>query len=247
MLNIEEKDLELFLEQNKDKLETKRISGLGEIISGISLCVTLLCSEFEKNQFLSVNFLDFFAWLIALLVLIVGIYRLGKGICNPYTVKQIFDEIKELDADTKHVFNIVLIKNSDSKGEYLLFKNKRWRCKLFPNYHALDKNYDKVKETENLYMLLPRDIGVKKENLSISYHGFKPSAKYSYGDKINKNYIFHFYVVDIAGNEKIKHKPFRFNGKRYCWMTLENMYLDKNISKKNSDVLDYVRNNMSIS
>ena len=148
---------------------------------------------------------------------------------------------------TKHVFNIVLIKNSDSKGEYLLFKNKRWRCKLFPNYHALDKNYDKVKETENLYMLLPRDIGVKKENLSISYHGFKPSAKYSYGDKINKNYIFHFYVVDIAGNEKIKHKPFRFNGKRYCWMTLENMYLDKNISKKNSDVLDYVRNNMSIS
>lgn len=71
--------------------------------------------------------------------------------------------------------------------------------------------------------------------------GNKISEKYSVGDKVNKKYNFHYFEVTSIITDFNDKRTFRCNGKEYCWKTLDQMYADKNIVKKNRDVLDYIR------
>lgn len=247
MIKIEKKDLKLFLEERRKKLEIKRFSGIGEIVSGVSLIITLLCSDFNNALGMSAIYFEFSAWLITFVVLFVGVYSLIKGMMNPYTINKLYDEIIELDTENKHIFNIIVLKNSNKEGRYLLFKSKRWGCKLFPNYKALGENYDKTKEQNNICKMLSDDIGVCKESLNIQYRGYMDSEKYSFGDKVNKKYVFHFYFVELNGYEKLKNRSFKYNGKKFYWMTIDKMLNNKNIKKKNKDVIDYVRGKVSVS
>ena len=48
MLNIDENKLKLLLEQRRKKIEQKKFDGIGEIISSISLMITLVLSDFSQ-------------------------------------------------------------------------------------------------------------------------------------------------------------------------------------------------------
>ena len=244
MISIEEKSLKLYLEKNKSIFQTKNVLGIGEIISGISLIITLVCSEIKQGiRFLSPHVVEVVLWIITILILLWGIFQLVLSIKSHNTVESVYNDIVELSkCDGKsHIFNMALLKNDSLNGKFLLYKDVRWRCELFPNYKVLGDRYDIDREKSNVLSNFSSDTGISKTKLKIQYKGEITSTKYSVGDKVNKTYIFHFYTLEAKSlNEQYTH-TFSYSGKKYKWKTLDEMYKSKNIKEKNSDVLDYIR------
>jgi hypothetical protein len=138
------------------------------------------------------------------------------------------------------------IKNNRESGKYLLYKNKRWKCWFFPDYSCLDGDYDIDKEKSSICACLRRDLDVIDDNIDIEYIGNEISHKHSIPDRIEKKYKFHFFMVNNIKISSAKNCSFQFNGKKYKWKTLDQMYASNNIVKKNEDVLDYIRKNCNI-
>lgn len=246
MLNIDEKQLRLLLERKKGILERPKYSGMGEIISSVSLIVTLVLSDFSNITFVKPLYFKIIAWIIAITVLVYGIFTFIKSLVDTYSVDQLYSEIAGIDPKMEHPFNIVVIRNSCQKGKYLVFKSKRWNCWLFPNYHCSTSVFSKEEELKNVKDNIKRDLNVSEE-FNLTYLGDETSEKYSVGDKfVKKFHFFYFEVSDLKIDFSYK-RTFRCNGKRYCWKTLDKMYSSKDIVKKNKDVLDYVRYTCDIS
>ncbi len=246
MLNIDENQLKLLLERKRKLLERPKYSGLGEIISSISLVITLTISDFSHLTIIKPLYFKIIAWGISIAILVYGIYTFIKSITEIYSVDQLYSEIADIDPKIEHPFNIIVIRNNRESGKYLVFKSERWNCWLFPNYHCLNGVFSKTKELRYIQECMKRDLNMSEE-INFKYIGNKISEKYSFGDKVRKKYNFHYFQsTDIASDFDNK-RTFRCNGKKYCWKTLDQMYSDRNIIKKNKDVLDYVRRMCDIS
>lgn len=239
MLNIDENQLKLLLERKRKRLEKRKYDGLGEIISSISLMITLMLSDFTHLTIIKPLYFKIIAWGISIAVLAYGIYTFIKSI-EIYSVDQLYSEISDLDPKIEHPFNIVVIRDNHKNGKYLVFKSKRWNCWLFPNYHCLNETFSKAKELRYVKECIKRDLNLSEE-IDFKYIGNKISEKYSVGDKVRKKYNFYYFQATNVVIEFNNKRTFHCNGKRYCWKTLDEMYSDKNIVKKNKDVLDYVR------
>ena len=174
-----------------------------------------------------------------------GIYTFIKSI-KISSVDQLYSEIADIDPKIEHPFNIVVIRDSRENGKYLVFKSKRWNCWLFPNYHCLNAIFSKAKELKYITECIKRDLKISEE-IEFKYIGNNISEKYSVGDKVRKKYNFHYFQATNIAIDFNNKRTFHCNGKKYCWKTLDQMYSDKNIIKKNKDVLDYVRRMCDIS
>ena len=240
MLNIDKKKLKLLLERRKKLIEKRKGDGLGDIISSVSLMITLIFADFSDISIIEPLYFIIIAWGISIAVFAYGIYIFIKSITNIYTIDHLYSEIADIDPKVEHAFNIVVIRNCNENCKYLVFKSKRWGCWLFPNYHCSEKIFQEEKELEYIKKCLKRDINIF-ETIEFKYIGNEISEKYSAGDKISKKYHFHYFLATDIKLSNGNKKSFHFNGKKYCWKTLDNMYADKKIVKKNNDVLDYVR------
>ena len=109
---------------------------------------------------------------------------------------------------------------------------------MFPNYRALSDQYNVDNESTRIKEAFAFDIGVSKERIEIMYLGKINSRKYSFGDRVNKQYVFHFFSISITHQiydndfERKQKGSFRCNGKKFSWMTLDQMFANKNIMKK---------------
>lgn len=246
MLHIDEDKLKVLLLNKKNRIEIPKYSGIGEIISSISIIITLCLSDYSQISIIKPLYFKIIAWLIAVGILIYGTNMLRKSIFNFYSIDKLYSEIADLDSKAEHPFDIILIKNKQKSGEYLLFKSKRWNCWLFPNYHCSNKLFNKTEEIIYIKKCIKRDLNISK-NVNINYIGNQISSKYSVFDKIYKKYNFHYFTIQYENFDFDRKRKFKFNGKNYCWKTLDKMYSSKNIVKKNKDVLDYVRRKCDIS
>ncbi len=188
MLNIDENKLRLLLEQKRKMLEQKKYDGIGEIISSISLMITLVLSDFSQLTIIEPLYFKIIAWGISIAILTYGIYTFVRSI-KIYSVDQLYSEIADIDPKIEHPFNIVVIRDSCDNGRYLVFKSKRWKCWLFPNYHCLNEIFSKAKELKYIQECIKRDLKIPEE-IEFKYIGNKISEKYSVGDKVRKNIIF---------------------------------------------------------
>lgn len=246
MLNIDNDKLKLLLKDRRKKLEKPKYSGIGEFISGISLAITLLLSDMSQIDYINPLYFQIVVWAITLGITMYGIYSLWDSIKNFYSVENLYSEIADLDPNIEHPFNIVLLKNSNEDGKYLLFKSRRWSCWLFPNYRCLEGEFNPLKEKEYIKECLKRDLDINGD-MGLRYIGNKISPKFSFSDKIEKKYNFHYFQVEKITMMNNKKHSFQYNGKRYSWKSLHQMYGSKNIVKKNQDVLDYVRSHCDMS
>lgn len=184
MLNIDENKLRLLLEQKRKMLEQKKYDGIGEIISSISLMITLVLSDFSQLTIIEPLYFKIIAWGISIAILTYGIYTFVRSI-KIYSVDQLYSEIADIDPKIEHPFNIVVIRDSCDNGRYLVFKSKRWKCWLFPNYHCLNEIFSKAKELKYIQECIKRDLKIPEE-IEFKYIGNKISEKYSVGDKVRK-------------------------------------------------------------
>lgn len=246
MLNIDETQLKSLLEKRKRMIGRPKCSGMGEIISAISLMITLALSDFSHLSVIKPLYFKIIAWSISAAILLYGLCSFIKSLIDVYSAEQMYSEIADIDPSIEHPFDIVVIKNSRESGKYLVFKSKRWGCWLFPNYHCLDGTFSKAKETKHLKECVKRDLGLPEE-IEFTYIGNDISEKFSVGDKVRKKYNFHYFQAGSTVTDFDSQQTFRRNGRTYAWKTLDQMYSSRNIVKKNRDVLDYIRRACDIS
>ena len=245
MLEIDETELKLLLEKRKKFINGSNFAEFGEIISGISLPITLLVTDCSKITFMPSLYFELIVWAITASILGHGIYRLIVSKKHSYSIKNLYDEVVDLDPKTEHSFNIVVFRNIHEKGKYLLFYSKRWQCWLFPNYRCQDGKFDENAEIKQIKANIKRDLKIT-DRMNVKYIGEKESRKFSYSDKVTKKFQFHFFEIDNGILPNNSESVFKLNGKKYCWKTMDQMYSNKSIIKKNQDVLDYVRGKCDI-
>lgn len=255
MLKIDKNELrKLLLEDRKKYIESPRLYGISEIISGISLGITIFLGDYSKLTFVNQYIFQFVVWIICIVLLLCGIYLLVHSLRNRYTAENLFSEICEIDHSVEHAFNLVLINEETAKkdGKYLLYKNYRWKCFHFLSYKVKRTPYDTDYEKREIVNSIQNDVGIiESEILEIQFIGDLIDKKFSEGDKIYKK--FHFYLYGVITNHKFKKtifkktSSFRYNGKKYKWYSIDQMYKNNRMKKTNKKVLDYVRNQRTLS
>ena len=59
---------------------------------------------------------------------------------------------------------------------------------------------------------------------------------------MNKIYSHKFYLADIKDfSEIMKKDVFEIDGRTYYWMSMSELESDQNVLKKNSDIINYVK------
>lgn len=132
----------------------------------------------------------------------------------------------------ERTYYLVVVKDTFS-GRYLVYYDKRWDCKLFPNY----------KDSEStLREQVAVDLGLNSAALTLAYLASRVQEKYSvsHGEmRIYNHRLYEIHCCDFP--EKFKKDNFVINGKHYYWMSMSEMEKDKNIQEKNLEVVDFVK------
>lgn len=241
MVTVKKDELKAWLRSKKQDVELPKFSGVGEMISAISLWFTLCTSHFEDIPVVRSHYFQSAMYLVAAAVFVIGAYNMYSGFRSRKVIENIYEGILELEAGRVHTVNIVLFKNAPEQGKYLLVKNRAWRCELFHSYNAMPGPYDQEKERERVRECFARDIGIAPKYLKLSYRGFMPEhSKLCAGANVPYRYLFYFYHVELTTADIRLGKSFRYNGNAYVWRSLNQMFSDQNIMKKNGDVVDFV-------
>lgn len=240
MLKIDEEKLKSLLEKKKTKIGFQKTNIIPPVISAVSSLITFLCKDVFPNKFIKGLMLT-----VVFVSFIYAIYILIQNIVHNYSYNMLYYDIESLDDNKVHVFNIVVQKYNDKSGKFLLFYQPSWKCKLFPNYKSVCK-YKKgdvpfADDLKNICKLYQSDTGIKISEKQLQYKGEIDDFKYSVNDKINKHYVFRFFLVISQPTDNLSDSSFKYGGKTYYWMTIQDMLKDRNILKKNKKVVDYVR------
>ena len=141
-------------------------------------------------------------------------------------------------AKKKSKFSLIVIKDNNAPPKFLLFYDKRWKCYLFMYYHTVNNensNIIKAKQT------LCNNLGLRDSNeITARFLFEKTHEKRSVPDKINKVYEHRFYEVVVPQEMLNKKTYFRVGNRKYRWMTIDDMRIDKALMQKNEDVIEYI-------
>lgn len=243
-MNIDEDKLKLYLNTRKNFIEFKRFSGIAEIVSGLSMFITLICSNFDSIS-LNTTMLLCIGFFISLAILLLGILKFVSSIKNYYTIDLCFKEISSLDDTKKRVQYVIIVKDTVS-GKYLLIYNTPWQCYLFHSFSS-DMIISSTHSIEQMLLdTCIKTLEIKNQKLKIKHIGTLNSYKINVGEKCFMNYEFKFYLVSGITLQNSK-KRLKINGNKFKWMSIDKMYANKQMMKKNWDVIDYVNNHTNIS
>lgn len=210
------------------------------------MIITLLCSDF-KDLIIHAQAIKIIFFIISFIILGYGIFMLINSFINYFTIEICYRDICELEPKNKHKQNIIVMTDNSEKGRYLLVYNLTWKCFLFPSYIGKMSN-SKEQEISNFNSLFLKSIGAKSNKIELEHLGILNSRKINFAQRSYMNYEFHFFKAEVKNLDKIFNKKrFKYNGQRYIWMILDEMYKNRNIMKKNKDVVENINDLMGIS
>lgn len=240
-MEIDLKNLqELLLDKRKKQIDIHRFSGVGEIVSGVTLFITVLTTEYDSIEIIPPIYFKCIIFVISILLIGFGIYQLILSLRNNFNAKTLLKEIQALSIE--NTFDIILLKNNNQEGKYLVCRNSRWRGWLFANFPVKNPDSDVSKNIESIAENLKELIEIDVSTDNIHYAGIENDRRcfeYSYGDNQYKIYRFRIYKVNAeVPNEK--QIPFQLNGQSYSWMTFDEMKNNKSFMKRNVHVYDHI-------
>lgn len=124
----------------------------------------------------------------------------------------------------EHRHAIFIIKNKE--GKYLQYLDEKWDSYLFLNCKVKDET-----DFEAIYDKIEKSLNIKREDVKVRYVTDKIHTKFSYSDKVEKEYHHYFYIIDID-NIKIS------DG--FKWYNMKELQEDKRAIKTNSDIIGFV-------
>ena len=239
-LYIDDADVKLLLETNRDEIghSYSIVEGLEMIVSGIMFIISNAFTDYNI-KIIPNNIIKTICIMIGIGCFVRGGYLIVKNIkCNNYNHHDLYNDLKKLDKIT-HPFSIVAIKDTFNKypNRFLLYYDARWDCDFFFSFRTVDNN-----NTENIIKKLSAELQLDEQYIKVDYKTQEIQSKFSESDKIQKTYEHKLYCAEISHfSKQHKQDSFEINGKKFKWMTIEQMEQDEKKKKKNLDVVDLVK------
>lgn len=216
----------LILKDHENDIDHKGLTGAGDIFAGLVLILPIIHQRdsIEKR----------FILMIGAMYCIFGGYLFFRSIVANYKAEDLYKDILSMN-NIRHKFSLVAVRNNYSQhpNKYLLHYDERWKCYLFFSYKTSD-----IDDEKNIISMLSGDLNIDKNVIHASYEKTSIDEKYSYSDKIRKTYEHRYYIATIDDFPDImKNKEFELGGIHYKWMSFQEMDNDKEIEKKNSDIV----------
>lgn len=243
---LDESELKLVLEKYRDNITDKR-NWLDNIGTAGSLFLTIISSDFKDLWIIKSEFIQYTVWLITAFFLIKGIITFVKNQKNTFNKDILFEKISEKSEVELVPFSIIIIKDTFNhhSNKYLVYDDGRWNCKLFLNYYM--QSADGEAEKNNQLDFVSSQLKIDKQWLNIRFLFVKNSTKYSPTANKNKSYDFYYYYVTIDQNAfstRMRQTEFEIDGKRFRWMSMDELMNDKATIKRNNDVLRVIKNDV---
>lgn len=238
---IEDTELELLLEKNKNRIGNKWTSNIDILATSIFYILTTVPAEYPIVFGIQGMQFKIGCLCIGILYFIYGIALIIKSIKNRYCHTDLYNSIKQLNR-IEHPFSIIAIKDTFNlyPNQFLLYYDERWDCKFFPNYKTVE-NDDELNK-ENIRKRLSNALKIDKNNISVEFKEQRIQRKFSVSNQRYKVYDHKLYYVEISEfTDNIKQHEFKIDGTKYFWMSIKEMENDENIKQKNSDVVGFVK------
>lgn len=165
-----------------------------------------------------------------ILMLIIYIVILCAAVYNSrYSVEAFLRDIIACGND--HVFSLLVIK--DSRGRFLLKKDRRWKTYLFPYVRTredgdADSVREFVRETMGLSSVEIREI--KEADFT----------KRSVSANMTKSYHHTFYRLGYDAGQLPEKDRFKINGTVYRWFSIDDMKDSRDMMLKNRENVSFV-------
>ena len=224
MLDIKEDRLQEILELRK-----KYIKSYGDIFVIIltlgGYILTLLTADI-KNQPLYIQVLT---GCFSVLIFAGSIFSI-KNSC--YSIERLYADIESI-SEKRHDFSILVFKDKSGKfvRQYLVKKDPRWHCWLFPYYKNSGSD-------ANDLLQIARNMGF--EDALFGKITEQDITKISVSAGHSKDYHHTYYEVLVDCSDKKFRETFKYRGNKYRWMSSEEMKAHKKTKLNNSDVIHYV-------
>lgn len=235
-LLIDKTQLELLLEKKRDYIG-QRHAGIDTLFAGASFGLSIICADFRTIAFVSGEFIGAISVLLAIWFCCRGIYMIVKDVNDKYGHKELCKDIEALNV-IQHAYSIVAVKDTFNKypNRFLLYYDERWNCKFFFNYKTVDNDEDNIKSR------LSRELKIKENNISMQFKTEKIQKKYSVSHKEDRVYDHRVYYATISKyTDHVMSDEFEIDGKKFFWMSIQDMERDERIQEVNSDVVGLIK------
>lgn len=232
---IDDIKLNLLLEQKKQFIGRK--VAWDSVLSAFSFLISVLLASYEDFFGISgIVFKTIFV-LLGIGFSVKSIIDITKSSKNSYNYEDLLVDINKLN-EIAHNHSIVVIRDSFNPfpNRYLVYEDKSWNCQFFLNYKENPNNEEFIRNH------ISRELKIEPDDIELSYVAQKLHEKYSESAKENKVYSHKFYLAEIKKfPDQMQKDSFKCDGKTYYWKSLAELEEDKNVQKKNMDILNYVK------
>ncbi len=231
-LDIEDNSLHDLLLSKKEHIGGSWINGIVNVISGISLAVTIYSAK------IPLIIISIPLYLFASGLIIFGLFQFYNNIGKrAYNFEKLYNDIKQLNV-FENQYSLVAILNDfegDSANKVLLkYFPYGWETYMFLSYRSAAEN-----DENNVKSRVARSLKIKYTQISVMFLAEIPNqSKYSPDRGIVRPYHNKYYKVSISEfPDLLKQPEFELDGAKYKWMTLDEMWEDNQIRTNNADVL----------
>ena len=235
-LFLDKTELELVLERKRDWIGNRVSSDA--IIAAVSFLLSVASATYD-------NPLGIPALIPKTVFCMLGVWYAVKTAhdfiqyCrNKYNHLSLLKDIEELN-EIQYEHSIICIRDTFNAvpTRFLLYYDERWDCKLFLNTNTVDKGNEAA-----ILDQISSWLRLDKNSLYCRYLTSHVHEKYSVSHKENRVYSHRIYEVQIfAFPEMLRGDDFTIEDRHYYWMSMEDMENERNIQKKNMDVVNFVK------
>ena len=101
-------------------------------------------------------------------------------------------------------------------------------------------------DEETLLEACKNTLKIENSEIHLEYVDTLNGYKLNVGEKCYMNYEFRFYNVHGVSLQDSK-TNLKINGHKFKWMPIDKMYSNKQMMKKNMDVIEFINNRTNIS
>lgn len=179
-----------------------------------------------------------------LIIVIIGFLYLAVFIASlygsHYSVDAFYQDIVRAGED--HNFSLILLKDRSGNfpNRYLMKKDKRWNCYLFPYLRTLN---EKDRDYESVLHFLEDTLRISNHSYEFTETKEADFTKASVSSNMTKTYHHTFYqfLCDIASNPQLNKKnAIHIDGQTYKWLSIDDMKNDRRMMEYNRDNITYV-------
>lgn len=230
-LDIDDTSLHDLLQSKKNDIGGSWINGLVNGVTGISLVIGIYSAK------ISIFWIESFLYILAFLLIVIGGGQIWKNTGKrSYNYKKLYSDIKKLSVESN--YSLVAILN-DFEGDYsnkvlLQYYQGKWKTFMFLSYRTASEN-----DESNVKARVAANLKISRSQLTVKFLTEKPyQPKFSPDHNSVRKYHNKYYQVFINEfSDTLKQPEFVIDGIKYKWMTIEEMWEDKQIKKHNTDVL----------